>query len=375
MSAAAAATTSPIAGAAKWAGSVSLSILIGFGMALQATVNTRCGVYFGLSTLGVAATFGVAILLLTVITLIESRTFSLSYLTWKIRPQWWHLLPGVMGTCFVLGGALVTAQLGSALFFIPLILGQLSQSALLDHFGLSTADGSRKVMTIAKAVALAFAASGAILCVIERLMSGSSKDKVSPAATVGYLIASFLVGTMTPAQAAISRCVIPLVPSKLQATWWTFSIGGLVTAIVVGSQLAANPAAANALPALASGAHFYMFTGGLFGIAYIASSIYFAPVIGSAPYFVSLVSGQLAGSAFIDSTGAFDSPVQTVTGLHAGGVVIVLIASALLAAIGHSQALNNDNNENKLALLLEKEEEPDPPTQMELIPSTNNTSI
>jgi transporter family-2 protein len=362
----------------KWASSIALSILIGFGMAIQATVNTRCGVYFGVSTLGVSATFGVAVPLLTIITLIESRTYNLGYLTWKIRPQWWHLMPGVMGTCYVLGGALVTAQLGSALFFIPLILGQLSQSALLDHYGLSTADGSRKVVTPAKAVALAFAASGAVLCVLERLTSNSSKDKVSPAATAGYLIVAFLVGTMTPAQAAISRCVIPLVPSKLQATWWTFSIGGLVTAIVVGSQLAANPTTANAIPALASGAKFYMFSGGLFGIAYIASSIYFAPIIGSAPYFVSLVSGQLAGSAFIDSTGAFDSPRQTVTILHAAGVVMVLIASSLLAAIGHSQALTTttttatiitatvdiDNNNNNKQSLLETEE-------VELIPSIN----
>ena len=327
-----------MASAVAFFGAALLSVLAGSGMAVQATVNTRCGTALGVSTLGVLATFAVAVPLLTVVCYIESRVLKLGFLTWREPPRWYHLIPGAMGTCYVMCGALVTRALGSALFFVPLIVGQLAQSALMDHLGLSTADGSRKVMTPGKVAALALARCGAGLSVLEKLSgSGGGGGELSAAAQAGYLLSAFAVGTLTPAQAALSRSVIPRVPSRLQATWWTFSVGGLCTAVIVGAQLAADPAAAEAMPRLAPEVQWWMFTGGLFGIAYIASSIFFAPAIGSASYFVALVSGQLAGSALIDSWGAFLSPVRAVTPLHAAGVVMVLAASAMLAAISHAQ--------------------------------------
>ena len=316
-------------------GVAAATIAIGVGTAVSAAVNTRAGAHFSLSLIGAEWTFLSATALLTIAAGIEvhaSRKHDsesrLAFLTWKRAPAWYHLLPGVLGACFVVGGVVISAAVGYSLFWIPLIAGQLCQSAALDHFGLSTAGGERKPLSAYRAGALALAGAGAVLSVAERLRSPGSLAIVE---ILAYEAAAFSVGLMTPAQAALSRAATAILPSRLAATWWSFFVGLLVVTVALGVQMGMDGSATAGFPSAAASATWWMYLGGVLGVTYIGSSIWFAPRIGSAPYFTLLVCGQLLGSAAIDATGTFDSPVSPIGPLRGVGIALVMGASALLA--------------------------------------------
>jgi transporter family-2 protein len=306
-----------------------LTCAIGAGTAAQAPVNKALGSAFGLSLLGGAVTFLLALTLLTLAVASEARASKLPLLAWEQRPAWYHLLPGVLGVGFVLGGILIGGAVGFSLFWIPLIVGQLACSAALDHFGLSTG-GTKKPLTLQRAAALVLALAGAVCSVISRLRVPGSE---STGVLLAYIFAALCVGVATPTQAALSRAAAARLPSRLQATWWSFSVGALLVALIVAAQAASTPGvSAQAAAAFASGRlKWWMLLGGVFGLAYIASSIFFAPVMGSALYFVSLVCGQLAGSAAVDAAGLFDAPTQGVDALRGVGIAMVVAAAAALA--------------------------------------------
>jgi transporter family-2 protein len=52
------------------------------------------------------------------------------------QTPWWCWVGGAMGATLVLSGVLLSHRLGAATFIACVILGQLSASVLLDHFGL-----------------------------------------------------------------------------------------------------------------------------------------------------------------------------------------------------------------------------------------------
>ena len=53
------------------------------------------------------------------------------------RAPWWNWIGGTMGAGLVLTGVLLSHRLGAATFVACIILGQLTSSVLLDHFGLA----------------------------------------------------------------------------------------------------------------------------------------------------------------------------------------------------------------------------------------------
>lgn len=295
---------------------------------MQAAVNTKAGAHFGLSLVGPFFTFFIALVLLTVAAAIEARVMQIPFLLWSARPQIHHLLPGLIGVAFVAGGVIVSAQVGAALFWIPLICGQLTASAVLDHFGLSTAGGEKKPIDAFKSGALVLAVVGAVLSVAERL---NAPGKLSPGVILAYEVAALIIGALTPVQAALSRAAVARLPSRLAATWWSFAVGLVSIAIALGAQAGIESAAAAAFSARFDDSLWWYYTGGIFGVAYIGTTIFWAPRIGSARYFVALVSGQLAGSAAIDATGALGFAVTPLGPERGVGIALVLVAATLLA--------------------------------------------
>ena len=51
------------------------------------------------------------------------------------RVPWWCFVGGAMGACLVLSGVLFSHRLGAASFMACIIVGQLTSSLVLDHFG------------------------------------------------------------------------------------------------------------------------------------------------------------------------------------------------------------------------------------------------
>jgi bacterial/archaeal transporter family-2 protein len=102
-------------------------------IALQAVANSRLrtklddnplfAMYF--SICGTILTATVAMLLL--------RPTIPTWDTFK-QTQWWNWIGGPLGVLFVLAGAALVRELGSAAFIVLVVAGQLVVSLLFDHF-------------------------------------------------------------------------------------------------------------------------------------------------------------------------------------------------------------------------------------------------
>lgn len=247
-------------------------------------------------------------------------------LTWSPRPRWHDLLPGPLGVVYVTGSILAASVTGPSLFFIALVFGQLATSALLDAKGWS---GAPAPLTAVRCLALAGAAGGAALSVASRVATPG--DTPLPA-VFGAIAGTILVGTVLPVQAVMLRLSSTRLSSRLQTTWWSFAVGLLTAAAALGVQAAVQPAAAADLGSRAAAAQWWSWIGGALGVLFVGGSVFIAPRIGTAAYFVCLVAGQLLAGAAIDATGAFGVATRALDVERIAGIAAVIVAAAAFAA-------------------------------------------
>ena len=304
---------------------VAATLVVGLLVAAQVLLNSRLSAHFGLGIFATAVSFASGLAILTVLCAAEARAERLPFLRWRAAPRPHLLLPGVLGVAFVTAGNAISPLAGSSLFWVCVVVGQLTMSAALDATGFSLA-GRIIPLSAAKAALLALAAAGAAMAVADGLGAA-----VAPAGTlVGCALAAVLVGCVMPLQAALNRHAAALLPSRLAATWWSFAFGTALALLVLACYLGADPAHAAAFPALFASSVGVQYLGGAIGVVYVASTIFLTGAIGSSLYFVALVCGQLAGSCILDAAGPFGAPVIVAGGLRISGIVIVLAAAAAM---------------------------------------------
>lgn len=101
---------------------------------LQAGVNASLRHYLSSPILAAVTNFSVGGLVLATY-LVVSREPAPTWATLAKVP-WWCWAGGAMGATLVMTGVLASHRLGAGTFIACIILGQLSASVALDHFGL-----------------------------------------------------------------------------------------------------------------------------------------------------------------------------------------------------------------------------------------------
>jgi bacterial/archaeal transporter family-2 protein len=264
-----------------------------------------------------------------------SRLRGCGCLAWRVRPAWYMGLPGVLGATFVTASLSLTLVTGYSLYFVLTTAGFLVTSATLDHRG--AFGGAVRRVTPQRLAAIALAMAGAVLAVWDRLLqaassSSSLSSSTSPGLLAGCVVASLCAGLLLPLQASINRSAAERLPSKLAASWWSFSCGCAAIAVALAVQLGVQSDRAARVPAAFAASEWWEYAGGPLGVIYIASGIYLVRVVGSAPFFLALTCGQLAASAAIDATGAIGTPVSPLTPLRGAGIGLVMVAAAAMQA-------------------------------------------
>ena len=110
-----------------------LAVLAGALIPLQAGLNASLRSAVGNPIFAALTNFTVGL------TLLLSYAFG-SRMDWPSVAQltkvpWWNFVGGAMGACLVMSGVLFSHRLGAAAFVACIIVGQLSSSVVIDHFG------------------------------------------------------------------------------------------------------------------------------------------------------------------------------------------------------------------------------------------------
>jgi transporter family-2 protein len=111
-----------------------VALLVGAGTPLQAGINATIARHHGHPLLGAATNTLVASLVLLVAILV--LRVPAPRLSGMLSAPWWAWTGGCLGAFFVLSSLVLAPKLGAAVFVSTTIVGTMTASLLIDHFGL-----------------------------------------------------------------------------------------------------------------------------------------------------------------------------------------------------------------------------------------------
>ena len=135
----------------------------------------------------------------------------------------------------------------------------------------------------------------------------------------------FLAGVVIAVQAAINARLGQALGNGMHAVLVSFvigTVGAVLYCLVEGGSVAS-------LETLKAGP-WWMWTGGLLGVAFVWSTIFAVPKIGVAVMFPLVVAGQMAAAIVLEHFGLLGSPTQPVSWARIGGVLLVVLGVVVL---------------------------------------------
>ena len=143
-----------------------------------------------------------------------------------------------------------------------------------------------------------------------------------------FLLFALLAGAGVAMQAAINSRLRFILGAPVWAASTQFVIG--LAALIVVALASRQP-----IPSAASLARapWWMWTGGLFGAAFIFMTVVATPRLGAALMLGGVIVGQLVAALVIDHYGLFGADVIPISGMRVAGVALLLGGVMLIRGI------------------------------------------
>jgi transporter family-2 protein len=139
-----------------------------------------------------------------------------------------------------------------------------------------------------------------------------------------YLLV-LLAGAVITIQALINARLGHLLGNNMHAVLVSFTIG------TVGAVLYCLIEAGSVAPLdTLKGAPWWVWTGGLLGVAFVWCTIWAVPKIGVSVMFPIVIAGQMIAAIVLEHFGWLGSPTQPVSLPRVGGVLLVLAGAVVL---------------------------------------------
>ncbi|KRM77259.1 DMT family transporter [Secundilactobacillus collinoides] len=314
-----------------------LAILIGFiigvGMPMQTSINSRLRSSVGSPFLSSFASFGVGTIFLAVITLIESHTLGVSLSLFTSQPAWiW--LGGLFGVIYLTSNILLFPKLGSVQTGIMPVLGQILAGLIIDNFGLF--DSPRRALTVTRGIGALLVLAGVIITVaakgwLERRHNRILEDAETEAATKQsglwfWRVLGVIAGMFGATQTAVNGHLGSVLGSTAHAAFVSFFVGTLGLIILV---LLLRPELKLSAPA-GKRNPWWMWIGGVIGALYVLGNVYLVPIVGTGLAVVIVLVGLMTGSLLIDQFGWFASKKNPITGIQLVGLLVMIGGVALI---------------------------------------------
>ena len=289
-------------------------VVLGGVLAVQVLVNGRLSAAVGDAYSAAAAVWVVGLTLLAVAT--AARPGSRRDLAELLRglrsgsvPRW-MVLGGVFGAVTPLAQSLVAVVLGTALFSIAFVAGQVVGGLVVDRVGLGP--GGRQVLTPRRV-----AGSLLALAAVAGSVVGSSAS-----APVAILLLPLFAGLLVAPQQALNGRLRVESGSVLVAAVANFAGGAVVTvavALVHGAATGVRPTWT---------ADWWLYAGGASAVVFIAGTAALVQRTGVLVLGVAVVAGQLLCALVLDLV---LGPVGAVGAATAVGTVVALVAVLVVA--------------------------------------------
>jgi transporter family-2 protein len=297
--------------------SVASAAAAGGLLAFQTRINGELGSRLGDGLMAAGIAFGSGLILVTLGLLAHrgarERLRSVRPLVQSGVLPWWTLLGGAVGSSFVISQGLVAATLGTALFTVAGVAGQVVSGLVLDKIGVGP--GGSQAVNPRRFV-------GTLLCLVAVALSVSSKLEADIA---WWAIALPLIGGAALAwQQAANGRVRAGTESVLVATVINFVAGTIVVAAVAIAHglVRGFPASFPIDP--------WLYLGGVSAVVFVGVTAVLVRRTGVLLLGLGIIAGQLVVSLAIDSF----SERGGVNALTVAGTVLALIAVLIAGSRG-----------------------------------------
>lgn len=292
----------------------SLALLVGSLVALQARVNGALAIATGHSTEAAFVSFASGLALLTVLVWLRKsvrdglRKIRVAIADGTLR--WWQLLGGLLGGAFVAVQSAVVPLIGVAFFSVAVVAGQVTNSLVVDRWGLGPS-GHRPI-SLPRVTA-------AVLALIAVVLATAGSPSVTGTTFIAAVVAAFAAGLGIAIQQALNGRVGATSGSAWAATWMNFVLGTMLLGGLIGVLWAVFGKSPGALPS----GPWWLYIGGLLGVAFIAAAAWVVQGLGVLYFALFSITGQLVGALILDV--AFPlADVQVRLGLVAAVAVAIL---------------------------------------------------
>ena len=297
-----------------------LAALSGVLIALQARANGELSHRLNNGLEAALVSFGSGLIIIVLISLfnpsIKEGIRNLKGAVREKRIAPWKLFAGMLGGTWVAVQTHIVPLIGVAIFSVASIAGQAGASLIVDRIGLT--GGGKKLLSKRRVGAAVITVLAVILSVFDRLDANNLSK-----------IAVFL-GVITGALGGIQRAMNGEINEYSHQSFTTsllnFIMGTSFLIVILIILVIANNIELVALPS----GPWWIYTGGVIGVTYIAFSSTIVQHLGVLNFTLFSVGGQLVGSLAIDilyptdgvhiSAYLVSGIVMTYMGVIAGGV-------------------------------------------------------
>ena len=322
----------------------SLSIIIGLSLSVQTAVNSRLRGAVGSPFFATFASFLIGTLLLGVLTVFRGGdTF------FPVGAPWWSYLGGVLGVIFLTSNILLFRPLGAVETMLLPVLGQVSMSLVIDHYGwFGSPQISLGPVRILGAILML---GGIALAVIMR--KNTAPLSSTHTSRWHWRTLGLIAGGLSAIQSAVNGHLGTLLHSPLNAAFVSFGTGtiALLVIVAIGRQWPTKGRLEAAAAALAQTNHhatldenpeqapearpdlrhpWWMWIGGILGAAYVFTIALVVPQIGTGLALMFAMVGQIAGSLAIDHFGLFAARRNPIVPVQLLGVIVMAIGVTLI---------------------------------------------
>ena len=297
-----------------------LAALSGILIALQARANGELSHQLGNGLQAALVSFGSGLIIIVLISLfspsIKEGIRNLRRAVQEKKIARWKLFAGMLGGTWVAVQTHIVPLIGVAIFSVASIAGQATASLIVDRIGLT--GGGKKLLSKRRVAAALITVLAVLLSVLDRLdASNLSKFAV-------------FLGVITGALGGIQRAMNGEINEYSQQSFTTSLLNFIMgTTFLVVLLIVMILAKRIELVPLPSGP-WWIYTGGVIGIIYIAFSSTIVQHLGVLNFTLFSVGGQLVGSLAIDilyptdgvqiSAYLISGIVMTYLGVIVGGV-------------------------------------------------------
>lgn len=307
-----------------------IGLVIGLGLPVQTSINSRLRQSVGSPFLASLASFTLGTVFLAVVTLILEHGVGFSSQIITTQPAWiW--LGGLFGVIYLTGNILLFPKLGSVQTVIMPVFGQILMGLLIDNFGWF---GSQvNPLTVSRVLGAACVLMGVVVTVA---LNGWLNQRRHSVTTTGqgtglwlWRLIGILTGMLSASQTAVNGHLGLVLGSSLKAAFVSFFMGMVILLIIVvvtKTELQLTTPTGQTNP-------WWMWIGGSLGAIYVLGNVVLVQLVGTGLAVVIVLVGLMAGSLLIDNFGWLRAPKHPVTLLQLFGLLIMVAGVALIRLV------------------------------------------